>query len=58
MEGGFDVAAAEAALAGVAFAGAELGEGGLPEAEDGGLDAAEAGDLTDAETEFVRDDEG
>ena len=57
-EGHFDVALAVEALAGAAFVGLELGELGLPEAEDVGGDVAELGYIADTEVELVRDDGG
>jgi hypothetical protein len=57
-EGGFYVAFTVEALASAAFVGFELGEFGLPEAEDVGGDVAEFGDVADAEVELVRNDDG
>ena len=55
-EGHLDVALAVEALAGAALVGLELGEFGLPEAEDVGGNIAELGYIANAEVELVRDD--
>jgi hypothetical protein len=53
FESGFDVAATVEALAGSTFAGLELGELRLPEAQDVGFYATDAGDIADFEIETV-----
>ena len=54
-EGHLDVALAIEALAGTAFVWLELGELGLPEAQNVGRDIAEICHVADAEVELVRD---
>jgi hypothetical protein len=55
-QSGFYVALAVEALAGAAFVGLELGELGLPEAQDVGGNVAELGYVADTEVELVGDD--
>ncbi len=56
LENLFDIAATIEALAGSALVGLELGELGLPKAQDIGLEAADPCDIANLEVEAVGDD--